>query len=131
MLAASRNRAGALLPRLRAKVIWACNRSRRARCSSSSGPMAAVERSSSALSGAAASNLACAAASARAPRRTGSGVNSVARVRNAAAAASYAGQVAGGDGDRVELVVEHVAQERRHARSPFGSTTALRRAAVD
>jgi len=55
---------------------------------SSSGPNSAMASSSSAVSGAAASNLACAAASALTARRAGSGVSSVARSRNAAAAAT-------------------------------------------
>ena len=71
-----------------ANAICARSRCSRARWSSSSGASSAVASSSSAASGAPASSLACAAASARAPRRAGSGVSSAARSRNAAAAAS-------------------------------------------
>ena len=82
--AASSSSGGASLPRLRINAISARNRSSRARWSSSSGVSSAAASSASAASGLPASSLASAAASARSPRRTGSGVRSAARARNAA-----------------------------------------------
>ena len=87
-LAAPLNNAGVSPPRVRPNAIRACSRSACARPSASSGNIAATASSASAASGAPASNLASAAASARLPRRVGSGVSSAARSRNAAAAAN-------------------------------------------
>ena len=78
---------GASLPRLAANAIWARSRCTRARSRSSRVPVSAVASSATASSSAPASNLVCAAASARCARRDGSGVSATARSRNAAAAA--------------------------------------------
>ena len=78
-------RAGALTSKARPE--WARSRAARPPCNSVNGLISAEPSSSSAMSGAPASKAACAAASARAPRPAGSGVSSVARRRNAAAAA--------------------------------------------
>ena len=95
--AAARRRAAAAAPRCRG-----CGRTRSGpRSSVDPRALQLVERrrprrsraAPSAASGAPASSFACAAASARAPRRAGSGVSSAARSRNAAAAASAAARL--------------------------------------
>ena len=74
--------------RLDANAIRPRSTSTRARCRSSTASDSAVASNALAASGAPACSLAFAAASARDPRRTGSGVSSVARSRYAAAAAT-------------------------------------------
>ena len=79
---------GASPPRLVTQASWACMSSMRAWSSSLSGPADAIASRLRVASNAPAWNLVPAAASARTARRVGSGVSTVARSRNAAAAAS-------------------------------------------